>query len=160
MKQGDSILAEGLLEQAIDAYRRGFEADWRDAYPGVNAVTLMELKQPPDPERERLLPLVAYATERRIAAGKPDYWDYATLLELAVLARDEKRAKLALRKAVSFYPREVGARDHRPQPPAHPRGPQAPRRGGRLGRRDRARPRPQVESMIRRTQSTGPFDVG
>jgi hypothetical protein len=33
VKQGDPILAEGLLDQAIDAYRRGFEADWRDAYP-------------------------------------------------------------------------------------------------------------------------------
>lgn len=103
LKQGDSVLAEGFLEQAINAYRRGFEADWRDAYPGVNAVTLMELKQPPDPERERLLPLVAYATERRIAAGKPDYWDYATLLELAVQARDEERAKLALRKAMPLF---------------------------------------------------------
>ena len=103
LRQGDSILAEGFLEQAIDAYRRGFEADWRDAYPGVNAVTLMVLKQPPDPERERLLPLVAYATERRIAAGKPDYWDYATLLELAVQARDEKRAQDAFRKAVALF---------------------------------------------------------
>ena len=103
LKQGDSILAEGFLDQAIDAYRKGFEADWRDAYPGVNAVTLMELKQPPDPERERLLPLVAYATERRIAAGKPDYWDHATLLELAVLAHEQERAKLAFRKAVAVF---------------------------------------------------------
>lgn len=103
LKQGDSILAEGSLEQAIEAYRRGFEADWRDAFPGVNAVTLMELKQPPDPERERLSPLVAYATERRLAAGKPDYWDYATLLELAILARDEERAKFAFKKAVPIF---------------------------------------------------------
>ena len=103
LKQGDSILAEGSLEQAIEAYRRGFEADWRAAFPGVNAVTLMELKQPPDPERERLSPLVAYATERRLAAGKPDYWDYATLLELAILARDEERAKFAFKKAVPIF---------------------------------------------------------
>jgi len=25
----------------------GFEADWRGAHPGVNAVTFMELKEPP-----------------------------------------------------------------------------------------------------------------
>ena len=37
---------EGHLDQAIDAYRRGFEADWRDAYPGINAVTLMEIRDP------------------------------------------------------------------------------------------------------------------
>jgi hypothetical protein len=30
--------------------------------------------------------------QRRIATGKPDYWDYAALLELAVLAKDEQRA--------------------------------------------------------------------
>ena len=34
------------LRQAIEAYRGGFEADWRDAYPGVNAVTLMEISSP------------------------------------------------------------------------------------------------------------------
>ena len=53
---GEKIQARGLLEQAIDAYVRGFEADWRDAYPGINAVTLMELKEPPDPRREQLIP--------------------------------------------------------------------------------------------------------
>jgi tetratricopeptide (TPR) repeat protein len=89
------FLADGLLDQAIDAYRCGFEADWRDAYPGVNAVTLMEIKEPPDPQREQLLPVVTYAAERRIATGKPNYWDYATRLELAVLARDEQKAKAA-----------------------------------------------------------------
>ena len=41
--------AGDILEQAIGAYLKGFEADWRDAYPGMNAVTLMELRQPPDP---------------------------------------------------------------------------------------------------------------
>ena len=51
LKAGDQFLAEGLLDQAIEAYRKGFEADWRDAYPGVNAVTLMELKDTPDPQR-------------------------------------------------------------------------------------------------------------
>ncbi|MDP1633238.1 MAG: TRAFs-binding domain-containing protein, partial [Gallionellaceae bacterium] len=46
LKRGEAALARGLLEKAINAYLRGFEADWRDAYPGVNAVTLMELKEP------------------------------------------------------------------------------------------------------------------
>ncbi len=45
-RDGSELLAEGHLDQAIDAYRRGFEADWRDAYPGVNAVTLMEIRHP------------------------------------------------------------------------------------------------------------------
>lgn len=58
-KAGNSFLARGLLEKAIGAYLKGFEADWRDAFPGVNAVTLMELKEPPDPRRERIVPVVA-----------------------------------------------------------------------------------------------------
>jgi hypothetical protein len=94
-------LAHGLLNKAIDAYVRGFETDWRDAYPGINAVTLMELRDPPDPRQQRLLPVVEYAVERRIAAGKPDYWDHATRLELAVLARDEARAQAALADALA-----------------------------------------------------------
>jgi hypothetical protein len=52
----------------------------------------MELKEPPDPRREKLVTVVAYAVERRVAAGQPDYWDYATQLELAVLGRDEQAA--------------------------------------------------------------------
>jgi hypothetical protein len=87
------------LRKAVEAYLKGFEADWRDAYPGVNAVTLMELTEPPDPRRERLLPVVSYAVERRIETGQPDYWDYATRLELAVLAKQEQEAFDALADA-------------------------------------------------------------
>lgn len=101
MKTGDLLLARGLLDKAIDAYLHGFESDWRDAYPGINTVTLMEMKDPPDPRRHNLLPVVSYSVERRIAAGKPDYWDYATLLELAVLAKDEKNATHAFTQALS-----------------------------------------------------------
>ena len=101
LKNGEQAKARGLLDKAIKAYRQGFETDWRDTYPGINAVTLMELKEPPDPEREQLIPVVAYAVERRIAAGKPDYWDYATLLELALLARDEQKAMAALSDALA-----------------------------------------------------------
>jgi tetratricopeptide (TPR) repeat protein len=100
-KAGDTFLARGLLDKAIGAYVRGFETDWRDAYPGVNAVTLMEVKEPPDPRRVTLIPVVRYAVERRVAAGRPDYWDHATLLELAILAKDEARAAAALSDALA-----------------------------------------------------------
>lgn len=106
LRHNTPILARGLLDKAITAYLRGFEADWRDAYPGINAVTLMELKDPPDPRRQSLIPVVAYAVDRRIAAGKPDYWDYATRLELAVLARDEPQAAAVLGDALAAV-REV-----------------------------------------------------
>jgi len=100
-KDGKKISARGWLEKAIDAYLKGFEADFRDAYPGINAVTLMELKEPPDSRREKILPVVRYAVERRVAKGTPDYWDYATLLELAVLAQDEQAAMDYTAKAIA-----------------------------------------------------------
>ncbi|MCZ2148736.1 MAG: DUF4071 domain-containing protein [Bryobacterales bacterium] len=99
---GQGFLADGFLEQAMETYLKGFESDWRDAYPGVNAVTLMELKEPPDERREKILPLVRYAVERKMARGKPDYWDYATLLELAVLAGDKEEARKSLARALAL----------------------------------------------------------
>jgi hypothetical protein len=97
---GDAFLARGLLDKAIEAYAKGFEADWRDAFPGINAVTLMTIKSPPDVRARALLPVVRYAVERKIASGKPDYWDYATLVEIAVLEKDETGAMDALTKAL------------------------------------------------------------
>jgi MAP3K TRAFs-binding domain len=95
------VRARGLLKQAIDAYRAGFEADWRDAYPGVNAVTLMEILDPGAEEQQRLAPVVRYAVERRLADGRADYWDHATRLELAVIARDEPGATEAASDALA-----------------------------------------------------------
>jgi hypothetical protein len=106
VKAGDPFLARGLLEKAVDAYLKGFEADWRDAYPGINAVTLMELRDPPDPRRLKLLPVVKYAVERKMAGGKPDYWDHATRVELAILDKDEATANTAAADALAAV-REV-----------------------------------------------------
>jgi hypothetical protein len=116
-KAGEKSRARGFLDSAIRAYLTGFETDWRDAYPGVNAVTLMELREPPDPRCQALLPVVSYAVERRIAAGKPDYWDHATRLELAVLAGDREKAEEALGEALAVsregWERETTARNLR-----------------------------------------------
>jgi tetratricopeptide (TPR) repeat protein len=100
-ENGNAMRARGLLDRAIDAYVKGFEADWRDAYPGINAVTLLEIRNPDDDRIAKLLPVVRYAVERRVARGEPDYWDYATLLELAVIARDESAAADALASALA-----------------------------------------------------------
>src|SRR5208282_4649375 len=51
LKAGRMMEARGFLKRAIETYRAGFEADWRDPYPGINAVTLMELQEKPDPAR-------------------------------------------------------------------------------------------------------------
>ncbi|MBV9496900.1 MAG: DUF4071 domain-containing protein, partial [Acidobacteria bacterium] len=103
---GDDLEAAGWLDRAIDAYLQGFESDWRDAYPGVNAVTLMELHDPPDPRRLDLVPVVRYAALQAIARGKADYWKYATLLELAAIGGDEANGVKALQHALPLA-REV-----------------------------------------------------
>ena len=98
---GNAFLANGYLEKAIKMYLQGFQADWRDAYPGINAITLMELGNPPDERRKELVPVVRYAVQRKIEKGKPDYWDYATLLELAVLEGNKETASHALGDALA-----------------------------------------------------------
>ena len=100
-RERSSLRAEGHLEQAIDAYRRGFEADWRDAYPGVNSVTLMEIRDPGGTAQQQLLPVVRYANRRRLDSGGADYWDHATRLELGVIARDRDEATAGARAALA-----------------------------------------------------------
>lgn len=100
-KAVQSPAAEAFLKKAIDAYNQGYESDWRDAYPGVNAVTLMECSDPPDPRREELIPVVAYSVKRRLVKKDPDYWDHATDLEIRVLSQEPEEAQRALGMAIA-----------------------------------------------------------
>jgi hypothetical protein len=94
--------ALGFLRKAMEAYVAGFEADSRDAFPGINAVTLLDVEGSPESlaRKNRLLPVVRFAVERRLA-GKPDYWDHATLLEIAVLELDEGETARILPNALA-----------------------------------------------------------
>ncbi|MGD1890809.1 MAG: TRAFs-binding domain-containing protein [Cyclobacteriaceae bacterium] len=102
-KEENEFKAEGFLDEALKTYLKGFEADWRDAYPGVNALTLLELKgdQESKEKLQKLSPVVEYAVNRKLETKTPDYWDYATLLEIAVIENDEEKAKAQLRKALT-----------------------------------------------------------
>jgi hypothetical protein len=99
-KLGDEALAGGYLDEALETYVKGFEADWRDTYPGVNALTLFEMLEDPDPRREEILPVVEYAALRRSRRANADYWDWATLLEIAILKGDQAGARRLLRTAL------------------------------------------------------------
>lgn len=101
-KTGDPR-AEAYLGRAVDTYLRGFEADWRDAYPGINAVTLLDVRGDAESlaRKDEILPVVRFAVTQRLKGGKPDYWDHATLLELAVLGGDEAEAHRHLKNAVA-----------------------------------------------------------
>jgi hypothetical protein len=102
-KAGRQIEAPSLLKNAINAYLSGFQTDWRDAYPGVNAVTLMEMQDKPDTRQQEILPVVRYAASQK-AKTSADYWDHATLLELAVIGRDMADAADRLGETVASVP--------------------------------------------------------
>ena len=99
-RRGSTAQAEGLLRTVVDTYRKGFEADWRDAYPGVNLLTFLRILDRESADYKSLRPVVGYAVERKMASGVPDYWDYATCLELAVLDGDQSAAMKALADAL------------------------------------------------------------
>ncbi|MCU0369856.1 MAG: DUF4071 domain-containing protein [Bacteroidales bacterium] len=95
---GKAEEATGHLEDALKYYRLGFESDPRDAYPGVNYVTCLEMLGQQE-QALRLLPAVEYAVLAKMKRKKPDYWDYATLLELAVIENKFKTAREFFYKA-------------------------------------------------------------
>jgi tetratricopeptide (TPR) repeat protein len=102
-RNGNEFAAKGFLDKAIKAYVAGFEADWRDAYPGINAVTLLDIRGDDASlqQKSEVLPVVRFAVIQRIRSSTPDYWDYATLLELAVLDNDSATAQQHLGSALS-----------------------------------------------------------
>jgi len=90
LKKKGSLMSAAALDDAIEAYTKGFESDPRDYYPGVNAVTLLIEKGDADALKEagRLVPLVSFAVARRGGASSSDYWDLATVLELSAIGND------------------------------------------------------------------------
>jgi len=60
----------------------------------------MEMMDRPDPMQAKILPVVRYAAAQE-AKTKANYWAYATLLELAVLGRDQADAELQLSEALA-----------------------------------------------------------
>jgi len=100
LKATGSIMAAAALDQAIEAYTKGFEADPRDYFPGVNAITLLIVRGDRK-GAERLMPLVNFAVARRGGAASSDYWDLATVLELAVLGKDWQSATGVLSKVLA-----------------------------------------------------------
>ena len=103
-KEANDFAAEGWLDQAIETYTRGFEAEPADYYPGVNAINLLLQKGSEEALREvdRLTPLVTFAVVRRGGEKARDYWTVATVLELACAGRDYRLAARCLPRALAL----------------------------------------------------------
>lgn len=92
------LRAAAALDAAIEQYGEGFDADPRDAYPGVNLLTLL-VRRGRDDDADRvaeLRPVVSFALARRGALVSSDYWDVASVMELAVMGNDRELAERAL----------------------------------------------------------------
>ena len=90
-----------LLEQAIETYLKGHDADPGNPYPGINALTLMSFLAAPPERRAALLQDLQDAVLARSTAVDRNYWDHATRIELAVHLGDEKAAAQALAGALA-----------------------------------------------------------
>lgn len=104
---GKPIVAAGHLTRAIDCYLQGFETDWRDAFPGINAATLLELAGTDEAKekQQEILPVIEYSIRQRLRSS-PDYWDHAAMLEVDVLAGrpDAALGRLGMALAAPFEP--------------------------------------------------------
>jgi hypothetical protein len=125
---GNGSQAKRFLEQAIDSYVDAFEADLRDPYAGINAVTLMELLDPVDPPASRshsggLLRhaspspdcrrLLGPRDRARTRSPRPQSW----------------RGRGGGEPGRRFCARAVGARNHDSQYQVHARKEEGARRG-------------------------------
>ena len=102
-EKGNKLEAAGYLTKAIKSYKEGFDADWRDAYPGVNLVTLYELKGD-QKSLDEYLPIVQFANKRKMEGTIPSYWDFAAESELNILKRDYEAATENLSDAIAIIP--------------------------------------------------------
>ena len=100
----DPLLASGYLQQAIEWYRRGFLADPRDFYPGVNLCTLLAIDGGDDAlaELRTTLPAVIFAIGRLGGSTSTDYWVVASAFELSIVGNDWALAIRALSRMRSL----------------------------------------------------------
>jgi hypothetical protein len=99
-QSGDQTAALNSLDAAIAAYRKGFEVEPSDYYPGLNAITLLLSRgdQQARAQAEAMVPRVREALRLQTADGPDGYWDLAAELKLAVAGRDWADADHIARK--------------------------------------------------------------
>lgn len=103
-KSNNDPTASGWLDRAIEAYRRGFETEPLDYFPGINALTLLLQKGDDEAlsEHEHLVPLVTFAAMRKGGEKATDYWTLATMIELSCHSRNMAMAQRCFPRAVTL----------------------------------------------------------
>ncbi|HEY0760738.1 MAG TPA: TRAFs-binding domain-containing protein [Pyrinomonadaceae bacterium] len=118
-ERGDSEEATKNLDKAIETYRAGFDKNPKDYYPGINVVNLL-LQRGDDASRaelDALVPRVRAAVQEKLEGDRVDFWDLATDLQLAAVARDwpraEQRASAMMTQSPAEWMLETTLRDIR-----------------------------------------------
>ena len=118
-ERDDSEEATRNLDKAIETYRNGFDKNPRDYYPGINVVNLL-LQRGDDASRkelEHLVPRVRTAVQAKLEGDRVNFWDLATDLQLAAVARDwpraEQRASAMMAQSPAEWMLETTLRDIR-----------------------------------------------
>ena len=103
-KESKDIRASSALDDAIDAYTKGFMSDPRNYYPGINAITLLIEKGDGESlkKAKELIPLVSFAVSRVGGINSSNYWDVATMLELSCINNDWTMAKHVLPRVLDL----------------------------------------------------------
>jgi tetratricopeptide (TPR) repeat protein len=106
-EEKDEYKAGGYLDQSIDWYRRGFNADPRDFYPGINLLTMLVAKGGEETQAElrSVATVLSFALARQGALNSRDYWTLATVLEAAVHDNAWPIVKSAMQKLVTVEPK-------------------------------------------------------
>jgi MAP3K TRAFs-binding domain len=103
----DAAADDGLLQEAIDAYAKGFYKDPSHYYSGINAVGLMHLlthltgNEEWSATRKEIEGGVRWAVRAALDKDSKDYWARATLAELEGLSNTKEVIEAALRSAVA-----------------------------------------------------------
>jgi tetratricopeptide (TPR) repeat protein len=108
--------ADACLEQAVATYRRAFALDPAHCYAGINALTLMSLRQSLGgdvavEDFKRLRGGVRWACASAAERDDRDYWARATCAEWALLNRPRKEVAAEFRRAAALADRDWFALD-------------------------------------------------
>ena len=92
------------LKKAIQTYKKGFETNLNDYYPGINLITLAFYDEN-SKIWQKYLPIVEVAAEKALTKQK-DYWALATMFELSFIKQDCELAKKMLDEIIMCDSRE------------------------------------------------------